>query len=206
MGRFVHTFRRGLCRLRPPQAWAVALTVAVLALGGCTDNGSPLDADGNVVQAGELSVFELAPGHCLAPVKAESELATVPVVPCAEEHTQEVFAIERAAGDNHPGIGELEIIADKACLDALQTDLELTLADGVYFSYLLPTFDGWNNEGDRSVVCVLVFPDRDRESMQGSVVADPSLIRRQAPQAPIEPGPDDEDSDDVVTETTGGET
>lgn len=205
MGHFVHTFRRGRCRLRSPRAWAVAIAVAVLALGGCTRDDSPLDAEGNVVKAGDLSVFELEPGHCLKPVQVKSELATVPVVPCAEEHTQEVFAIERVEGDNHPGIGELEEIADRVCLDALQTDLELTLADGVYFSFLLPTFDGWNNKGDRSVVCVLVFPDRERESMQGSVVDDPSLIVRKPP-APITPGPDDEDSDEVVTETAGGET
>ena len=59
--------------------------------------------------------------------------------------------------------------ADAACLAQLQSEFGLTLADGLFVSYLLPSFDGWNKDEDRTVVCVLVFPDRG--AVVGSYVA-----------------------------------
>ena len=35
-------------------------------------------------------------------------------------------------------------------------------------SDLLPSFDGWNNDGDRNIVCVFVFPQQG--AVTGSVV------------------------------------
>jgi hypothetical protein len=60
----------------------------------------------------------------------------------------------------------------------------------VFFSYLLPSFDGWNTRDDREIICVLVFPDRD--AAIGSVVRGTLEIERVQP-AP--PRPDDTPDD-----------
>lgn len=164
---------------------------------GCADDDLR-DEDGTVTSAGTSPVFDLRPGDCLDPDPTlTGEVEELPVVPCDQEHTQEVFAIRRAEGDVYPGPAEVAAIADRECLDALQTDFGLTPADGVYFSYLLPTFDGWNSRDDRDIVCVLVFPDLG--PVTGSVVAGTAPI---APRQPADPqlAPEDDELTDPLDE------
>ncbi|WP_052666298.1 septum formation family protein [Nitriliruptor alkaliphilus] len=173
------------------------MLLLALALVGCTRGGSVLDRDGNVVGAGPIEVDELQAGYCLdVPPGTTGEVADVRVVPCEQEHTQEVFAVRPVEGDAFPGAGELAVLADTTCVDALQTDLGLTLADGLYFSYLLPTFDGWTNRSDRSIVCVLVRPTEG--PVTGSIVADPARVPRKTPEPPVDPEPEDDEATDAV--------
>lgn len=123
-------------------------------------------------------MFDLRPGDCIAQDDSLSgDVDELPLVPCAQSHTQEVFAVVRHPDDAYPGAGAVATFADRACLTALEADLDLTIDDGIAFSYLLPTFEGWNKNGDRSVVCVLVFPQEP--GMIGSFVegtGDPSRL------------------------------
>ncbi len=123
-------------------------------------------------------MFDLRPGDCLGVDDSLSgDVDEVPLVPCDEPHTQEVFAIVGHPDDAYPGAGGVATFADRACLTALAEDLDLSIDDGIAFSYLLPTFEGWNKNGDRNVVCVLVFPEE--AGMIGSFVAgtgDPSQL------------------------------
>jgi hypothetical protein len=117
------------------------------------------DDAGRVVAAGPWSVFDLRPGDCIGDVSdLKGDTDEVPLVPCEEPHSQEVFAIVRHPDDAYPGAGGVATFADRACLTALDAELDLSIDDGIAFSYLLPTFEGWNKSGDRSIVCVLVFP------------------------------------------------
>jgi hypothetical protein len=158
--------RRSCARSR---ARLVALVSAALIIAGC--GGEEVrDDDGRVVAAGSWSVFDLRPGDCLlVDDSLQGDVDEVPLVPCDEPHSQEVFAIVRHPDDAYPGAGAVATFADTACLGALEAELDLTVDDGVAFSYLLPTFEGWNKSGDRSVVCVLVFPIE--AGMTGSFVA-----------------------------------
>lgn len=176
------------------------LLSAVLLLGACSGDEEVRDAGGTVVAAGSWSVFDLRTGDCLAPdPEAEGEISDVPVVPCAEPHSQEVFAaVEHPAGA-YPGAGAVSIWADGACLGELETTLDLTLDDGVFISYLLPTFDGWNKHDDRRVVCVLVFPDQD--DAVGSYVAGSADITRVEPAAPDLPDTPEPTSSSTATAT-----
>jgi len=161
---------------RRPRAVVVALTLGLL-LAAC--GGEDVrDASGDVVAAGPWSVFDLRPGDCIGTDDSFSgDVDEVPLLPCDEPHTQEVFAVVRHPDDAYPGAGGVATFADRACLTALEAELSLTIDDGIAFSYLLPTFEGWNKNGDRSIVCVLVFPED--AGMIGSFVAgtgDPSLL------------------------------
>jgi len=144
------------------------LFVAML-LGACGGDEVRDDA-GRVVASGPWSVFDLRPGDCIGDVaELTGDTDEVPLVPCDVPHTQEVFAVVRHPEDAYPGAGAVATFADRACLTALDAELDLTIDDGIAFSYLMPTFEGWNKSGDRSIVCVLVFPEE--AGMTGSFVA-----------------------------------
>ena len=95
----------------------------------------------------------------------------VPLVPCGEPHSQEVFAVirypEQSSEQSYPGDGALAAFGDLACSTAL-SDFSSKVLDWVIFSYLLPSERTWQEENDRLIVCVLVFPDGQAI---GSVVA-----------------------------------
>lgn len=188
-------------RYRSRRLFWVPLTLSVVLLAGCGDPDIR-DEQGTVVEPGSASVFELQPGDCLDPgAEISGEIAEVPVVPCEDPHTQEVYAAVTHPQDNYPGAEELATFADGACLDELETELGYTLDDGLFFSYVLPTFDGWNTGDDREVLCVLVFPDRD--GMTGSFVTGTADFEPTPPAPPEEPDgggqeqPDDGDGDPV---------
>jgi len=145
------------------RGWILSGAVGpLLLLAACGDPQAPdiRDDAGRVVIAGPWSVFDLRPGDCIADVSGPSgDVDGLPLVPCSEPHTQEVFAVVRHPDDAYPGAGAVATFADRSCLIALEAELDLTIDDGVAFSYLLPTFEGWNRSGDRSIVCVLVFPE-----------------------------------------------
>jgi hypothetical protein len=137
---------------------ALLLLVIPLVLSAC-GGGEVRDDGGRVVAAGTWSVFDLRPGDCIGDVSdLRGDTDEVPLVPCEEPHSQEVFAVVRHPEDAYPGAGAVAAFADRACLTALDAELDLSIDDGIAFSYLLPTFEGWNKNGDRNVVCVLVFP------------------------------------------------
>jgi len=158
----------------------IVLAVLLSACSGADVRGE----DGRVVAAGLWSVFDLRPGDCIGAADGLDGAADeVPLVPCAEPHTQEVFAVIRHPENSYPGAAAVATFADRACLTALEFELDLTIDDGIAFSYLMPTREGWDVSGHRSVACVLVF---DGElDMTGSFVdgtADPSrLAAREAP-------------------------
>ena len=144
------------------------MLAGVGASAGC--GGEEIRAEsGEVVAPGTWSVFDLRAGDCIDAGDVEGDISDVGLVPCDQPHTQEVFATVDNPETVYPGASELALWADGACLAELRSALGLTLADGVFISYLLPSFDGWNKNDDRTAVCVLVFPDRG--SVIGSYIA-----------------------------------
>jgi hypothetical protein len=155
---------------------ALLLLVLPFLLAAC-GSGDVRDEGGRVVAAGPWSVFDLRPGDCVGDVSdLKGDTDELPLVPCEEPHSQEVFAVVRHPEDAYPGAGAVATFADRACLTALDAELDLSIDDGVAFSYLLPTFEGWNKNGDRSIVCVLVFPADP--GMTGSFVAGTADLAR----------------------------
>ncbi len=146
-----------------PRAGRLVATVALagmtLLAAGCSDDPEVRDANGAVVEAGEWSVFDLSFGDCLMPKeKLVDDVEKIPVVPCEQPHTQEVFGTITHPADAYPGAAELQTFAQAGCVAELQTVADVSPADGYYVSYLLPSFDSWNAKDDRGIVCVLVFP------------------------------------------------
>jgi len=167
-----------------------AIAVMLVGLAACGGAEETRNEDGVVVNAGTWSVFDLQVGDCLAPEPdLTGEISEIPVVPCDQAHAQEVFATVEHPADAYPGAGAVAAWADGACMTELQDDLGYGLEDGLFISYLLPTFDGWNTDDDRNVVCVLVSPDA--EGSVGSYVAGTATLARAEAVLPPDPAADD---------------
>lgn len=150
------------------------LAPVLLLVAACSgDDDAGRGEDGRITGAGSISVFDLQVGDCLKPdAEAEGELVEVHAVPCEEPHTQEVFALPEYEGENpdvYPGEPEIRAFADAACLDAFEEYTGAAYLDSdLYFSYLHPSIDSWNEGDDRTIVCVVLSPG---EETTGSVRA-----------------------------------
>ena len=117
-------------------------------------------------------------------------------MPCAVPHTQEVYAKVQSTDDTYPGAELLATQANGQCAGAMQNPpLNLSPDDGYFWSYLLPSFNSWNKDNDRTIVCVFVFPTQG--SVTGSVV-------QQAVAGTIQPGSPPPVSAVPSTLATGG--
>jgi hypothetical protein len=138
----------------------LALVVASIWLvGACSDGGPERGDDGRLTSAGDLSVFDLVPGDCVVfDDSLEAANETLPVVPCGEPHEGEVYAlVEIDDLDAYPGERELSNRAELECLARFADYVGVELADSVLFTtYMIPSIRGWQDDGDRTVVCMTV--------------------------------------------------
>lgn len=129
--------------------------------------------DGTVESAGSEGVVDLRVGDCVVALgleEADSEVtdASVTVVPCAESHRYEVYAVD------HDAYSDLETFnstvvdgrADAHCLDTFSSYTgDLWDESEFYFTALIPTAESWAS-GDRGLSCVLHY--ENLELWQGS--------------------------------------
>ena len=167
-------------RLRPgtPRSTRVgALSYVLLGVGllvGCGGTAEIRAESGEVIAAGSWSVFDLRAGDCIDAADAEGDIDSVALVPCAEPHTQEVFALVDSTESAYPGAAELALWADAACLAQLQSEFGLTLADGLFVSwdYVGPHRNQYsraqweaasavNNELPEALRQTMAYPDLD---------------------------------------------
>lgn len=160
--------------MRRAAGTTLLLALAATLGAGCGgDDGAERGDDGRVVEAGDVSVFELLQGDCLSPPEeVQAGLEDVTVVPCAEPHTQEIFEIieyepAEEGDDDFPGDDELDDFAQAACLDPFSDYVDIDYVDSsLFITYLLPTVRSWNEEGDREVVCIA---QTTGEQIQGTI-------------------------------------
>lgn len=123
--------------------------LAVPLLGACSgdDGGTPIL---------DLEVDEDA-GTCLMVADdAGPEVKDLPVVPCAEPHTHELYAVIEFEGDVFPGLEALEAFAEPRCLAEFRDFVGIHAFDSsLAFSWILPTLSSWNDHDDKAVLCVL---------------------------------------------------
>jgi hypothetical protein len=121
---------------------------AALVVSACSDD----DDDADPINLGEGGV-----GTCL--LFAEDvgpEVDELPVVDCAIEHSHEIFAVVEHPADVYPGFEALEQFAQTECLGAFEPYVGVGAFDSaLFYSWFVPTLDGWNDADDREVICVL---------------------------------------------------
>jgi len=129
----------------------------VVLLGGCSffDRGD--DTTG-------VSVFDVQVGECFQPPDVISvELTQIDRVPCDQPHAQEVYALVpyvdpsgTTSASSFPGQEPLTAFAQGACAQEFQDYVGVDYRDSrLWFTYLLPSARGWEQDADRTTVCVV---------------------------------------------------
>jgi hypothetical protein len=139
---------------------AVLATLSVLSLSACSLFGG---GDGS----GSQPVLTVAKGQCFnAPDSIHKELTSLERRPCDEPHALEAYAKVRypKATDRdlaYPGSDALTKFAQSACAQEFKGYVGKDYLDSsLFFTYLLPTPQGWTAQLDRWVLCFI-------ESSQG---------------------------------------
>jgi hypothetical protein len=140
--------------------WVAVLSLAAVSalVVGCSSGGVARGKDGQVRHPTNLSVFDLRVGDCVVPPKKiKADFAKVRVVPCRDQHPMESFAlVSYGKGDAYPGQSALQDYANAACLDRFSGYVGSDYRDSkLFYTYLLPSPRGWNEDHDRKVVCLL---------------------------------------------------
>ena len=110
---------------------------------------------GEVVAAGNESVFELRVGDCIQEMKDGGEVSNTRVVPCSMPHEYEVFANFDLPTGEYPGRDQVLEFSAAGCQirfdDYFQVDYQVSKLD---INALFPTQESWNQISDRSVSCL----------------------------------------------------
>jgi len=136
-------------------ASVAALVAAALLTSGCGILG------GSDSGKAAVSVFDIKPGQCFNPPgTVKAELSKLNAVPCDQPHTQESYAsVPYATKDGsevsaYPGDAALKLFADGACAQQYTGYVGKDYLDSSYFfTYLLPSARGWEQQKDRNVLC-----------------------------------------------------
>lgn len=144
---------------------SVALFCLVIGgLGACSD-----DDDGDTGQDGsadttgaageeEASVFDIAVGDCLTDDPAGGSVEEVPVVPCDQPHTSEVYFSYTIEEESFPGTDGMDRITQEQCMPAFQSFVGLPYETSqIEVTTLAPTAESWE-QGDRELLCMVVDP------------------------------------------------
>ncbi|PPF44556.1 hypothetical protein C5B85_10505 [Pseudoclavibacter sp. AY1F1] len=108
-----------------------------------------------VTESGDLDVFKLAVGDCFDDA-GSTMVSEIPVVPCSNPHDYEVYyEVEMPAGD-FPGDEAITTQAEADCTAQFATFIGLPYdQSSLYFSYLTPTQQSWDDAGDRLIQCIV---------------------------------------------------
>lgn len=138
--------------------WCVA---AIVVLTACSDDGDEPERDeqGNVTaSADSANIFDVELGDCVGDFSDADEVTSVTVVPCADEHGQEVFAITEIADGEFPGDDTFSAQAEKDCVAQFGEFVGVAWdASELDYTWLQPTEESWE-QGDRELVCLVFDP------------------------------------------------
>ena len=135
-----------------------------MAIAGCGSGGG--EETGESDRSGDVDVFDLEVGVCLADFQDATELETIEASSCSEPHSDEIFASGSIPDDNFPGMDVVEAKAQDMCIAEFDDFVGISYEDSVLdVGYLTPTEESWN-DGDRDVLCTVYDP---AEEISGSL-------------------------------------
>lgn len=149
---------------------SVLVALASTMVIGCSDDG---DADPTKPAAEpvlEVSVDDDQGTCMLVTPTLPPQVDELPLIGCELEHTHEIYQTVVAAepGEVYPGLAALESIAQTECLTEFDRFVGISAFDSTLtYTWLLPTLDGWNDEDDREILCVL--QNKDGSALVGSM-------------------------------------
>ena len=131
------------------------------------------DGQGTIVSEGSVDAFNLRIGDCFDDTSSTfgdevTEVDSLPGVPCASPHDNEVYAVFDVGITSFPTEEEMSNLAFDSCMNRFENfvgrDYDSSELD---IKTLYPTEDSWNAYNDREVVCALY--DMNETKLVGSV-------------------------------------
>lgn len=151
------------------------LFYAIIGLGFVTYNvltQADRDASGAIVSGGNLDAFTIRLGDCFndtGPLGADEsgEVTSLPGVPCAEPHDNEVYAVFDVDYESFPGDEVMSELAFDECLARFEGFVGLVYEDSTLdITTLYPSSQSWGRQGDREVICAVY--DMNDSKLTGS--------------------------------------
>ncbi len=106
----------------------------------------------------DVDVFSVSVGDCINDF-GTSEVSSVEAIDCAQPHDYEVYAEVTIPGDAFPGEEAVTTAANDECVAAFDAFVGLSYQESLLdFSYLAPTEESWQLNGDRLITCLIVDP------------------------------------------------
>ncbi len=148
---------------------------AVIIIGALAYNAftsADRDSSGAIVGEGSVDAFELRVGDCFDIGTALAsgdggEVDSLPGVPCADPHDNEVYATFELTVGELPEEEALWLMSFEGCEARFEsfvgTDYESSSLD---IRTLYPTPESWSQRGDREVICALF--DMNDQKLVGS--------------------------------------
>lgn len=113
-----------------------------------------------IIEQGDADVFALRVGDCLTMVQG-AEVETVPVVPCSEPHSDEVFFDFVLDDGDFPGDEAIAQAAEEGCVAEFPAFVGLAWEESTLdIGWYSPTSESWSN-GDRVITCTIYDPAGD---------------------------------------------
>lgn len=146
---------------------AAATAGMALMLTGCSL--LPAAAPQRDAESGEITqvqpnadVFQLRVGDCInSDELSEDGVTSVPVLPCANPHGDEVYFAFNMTGDVFPGQDVIDAEADATCTAEFTTFVGLDYESSVLDWWQFTPSEGSWGEGDREVLCLIYDPAGD---------------------------------------------
>lgn len=154
---------------------AVAVSLLLVATVAVpTDDAASTEGgtDPSSIEGAEMVPFaELEVGDCLPFVDYEEtgQIYELPVVPCEQPHTDEVYFIFEVDDEEFPGEDALGDAAWDGCAAHFDTYVGIAYEDSVldFYSYQ-PTETSWARADDRTVQCILFSYDDVTGTLEGA--------------------------------------
>ncbi len=104
------------------------------------------------------NVFDVGLGDCISSFNAEEQVEELTVIPCEEEHDQEVFAVFEVPDGDFPGGEAFQTQVETDCVGEFMTFVGMDYNESVLdIQWLEPTEESWA-QGDRELVCTVYDP------------------------------------------------
>jgi hypothetical protein len=131
------------------------------------------DANGAIVSGGNVDAFAMRVGDCfddtaVLGVDEAGEVSSLPGVPCADPHDNEVYAVFNVDVDSFPGDEAMGELAFTQCLERFEGFVGTIYEESVLdITALYPSDQSWSVQDDREVVCAVY--DMNDNKLTGSV-------------------------------------
>ena len=119
------------------------------------------DVSGAIVSGGNVDAFTIRVGDCFDDTSAlvseeAGEVSSLPGVPCAEPHDNEVYAVFDVDFASFPGDEEMGELAFSQCLERFQGFVGTVYEESILdITALYPSDQSWRLQDDREVVCAV---------------------------------------------------